>query len=94
MFKKIDHEFVNLENEIARIHALLSDMAPTDEDYNTTADQLTKLYKMREHTAARHLSKDAMVAAGVNILGIAVIVWHERDHTLTSKALGFVQKLR
>lgn len=94
MFNKPTKEFEALETEIARVHASMLDMKATDEEYATTADQLSKLYKMREHTAARRLNPDAAVLAGANLLGIAIIVWHERDHTLTSKALSFLPKLR
>ena len=41
-----------------------------------------------------NISKDAILGIVANLAGIGLILTHERLHTITSKALGFVIKRR
>lgn len=82
----------NLEKEIA---ALLSDMTEQDRstrEYAHMADQLVKLYSLREKK--KRVSPDTWAVVGGNLLGILAIVGHERANVITSKALSFVLKSR
>lgn len=83
-----------LEKAIDDLHRQMDVVMADSEEYDRLTDQLTKLYKLREHDAPKRVSPDTLVLAGANILGIAMIVGHERAHVVTSKALSFVQKLR
>lgn len=65
---------------------------PDSEQYAAVVDQLTKLYALKPKT--EKLSKDGMATIAANLFGILLIVGHERANVVTSKALGFVQKLR
>jgi hypothetical protein len=56
--------------------------------------RLTELNELQKTNSSGPLSKDAVVTAATNIAGILLILNHERAHVVTSKALGFVQKLR
>lgn len=84
----------SLEQAINRLLTKLETMDPTTDDYSKTADQLEKLYKMRTHKKANTLSMDSLVAAGASIAGIVLILSYEHAHVVTSKALGFVFKVK
>ncbi len=93
MFKKRETEPSGLEKEI---DALLVEMSKTDrstKEYSSMADQLAKLYPLLGKTEKR-VSPDTLAAIAGNLLGIVMILGHERAHVVTSKALGFVMKLR
>lgn len=81
-----------LADEIERLHEQLKNMTPTDEDYATVADQLTKLYKLLEIESKGKVSKDVLVNAAANLIGIVTIISFEHTHALATKALGFVKK--
>lgn len=89
-FKKT--ELTNLEIEIDRLFYKLQDLNPTDKDYDTTAEQLVKLYKLKEVDSKKFVSPDAMAAAVTNLAGIILILNYEHAHVLTSKAASFVMK--
>lgn len=62
--------------------------------YDSLSTQLTKLVKLREDSQKAHVSPDTLVLVIGNLLGIAIIVGHERANVVTSKALSFVMKAR
>lgn len=84
-----------LELEIIRLHESLTDLPPESKEYAATVDQLLKLAKHKEETTSkRRVSTDTLVVAGANLLGIAMIIGHERVNVITTKAIGFVMKAR
>lgn len=82
----------DLENEIARLFAVLKTMDPEAEMYDKTADQLVKLYKLKEVDSKKRVSPDALAAAATNLAGILLIINFEHAHVMTSKAISFVMK--
>lgn len=93
MFKQNDKPN-HLEETIASVHAKMAEIPMDSEEYDRLTTQLTKLYKLREHDSKKTVSPDTLVLAGANLLGIVMIVGHERTHVVTSKALSFVSKLK
>lgn len=87
-------EPTGLEKAITDVHRQMIALSADDDEYAKMADNLTKLYKLREHDAPRRISPDTLATITANLAGIALIVGHERAHVVTSKALGFVLKLR
>jgi hypothetical protein len=81
-----------LEIEIDRLLEVMKTLPPTDEKYAVVADQLVKLYKLKEVDSKKLVSPDAMAAAATNLAGILLILNFEHAHVMTSKALGFVVK--
>jgi len=61
------------------------------EEYGTMVSRLDKLYAMK-NTNKNRVSKDAIWTIGANILGIILILGHERANVVTSKALSFIVK--
>lgn len=93
--QKPKSEKTGLEKAIDELHRQLDVVMGDSEEYDRISDQLVKLYKLREHDAPRRLvNPDTLVIAGANLLGIAMIVGHERAHVVTSAAKNFVMKLR
>lgn len=83
------------------IDTVLSEMAnedPFSAKYANMADQLTKLYALKETDhkikTDNRVSKETWATIAANLAGIAIIVGHERAHVVTSKALSFIMKMR
>lgn len=91
---KRQSEKTGLEKAIDELHVQMNAVLADSDEYSKMADQLVKLYKLREHDAPRRVSPDTLALITGNLVGIAMIVGHERAHVVTSKALGFVMKLR
>ena len=82
------------------IYSLLEEMANLNGDsdaYARMADQVEKLYKLREVDAKvdaqKRVSPDTWAVVGANLVGILMIVGHERANVVTSKALNLLMKL-
>lgn len=94
MFTNRNAEDIKLQAAIDRIYANMADDTPYTESYSVMADQLIKLYSLKEDNSKSRFSSDALLAVIGNILGIGIIVGHERAHVVTSKALAFVRQAR
>lgn len=92
--QKFNYKNELLEKNINDLHRELDAMMGDSEEYAKTVDQLTKLYAIKEQDAPKRIPREAWVALAGNLGGILVIVGHERANVVTSKALGFVSKLR
>lgn len=91
MFKKNDDKDSRLDEAIGEA---LESLNPYDDDYVKKVEAVERLYKLKEVNNPRSVSPDTIAIVLGNLLGVILIVSHERTHVLTSKALSFVQKLR
>ena len=92
--KKTQTEPTKLETVINTLLSAMETVSPSSEEYSAMADQVAKLYKLKETDSPDRVSKDALIAAGASILGILLILNFERLGVVTSKAVGFVTKPR
>jgi len=79
------------------IDALLDRIATEEYDSEDTpklVDQVTKLIKLKEIYNPKRPSPDTWILVAGNILGIVIIIGHERANVITSKALSFVMRLK
>lgn len=85
-----------LQKTITELHAELETVNGDSEEYSRMADQLTKLYKIQNENerSKDKFSKDTLVLAATNLIGIATIISYEHAHVISSKALSFVFKPR
>lgn len=84
-----------LDQEIARIESLLKGCDIDTKEYTRTLHHLERLHELNQANKPKfNISGDTLVMAGVNLLGILLILQHENLHAVSSKALGFVSKLR
>jgi len=83
----------DLDLEIERLLAVLKTTPTHSDPYAATADQLVKLYKLKEVDSKSRVSPDALLAAGASIGGILLVTyWEQTAHILTSKAFPLVGK--
>lgn len=91
--RKTDTNDQLLNETIERVMQDMKSEEPNTEKFAQMREQLTELYKIRNETRSRRVSPDTLATIGANLLGIGIIVGHERTHIVTSKALGFIRKL-
>ena len=94
MFKPKPTKKLTLQDEIDTLLTLLDTKAVYDEEYAKITDQLVKLYPLLDTKTKKGISPDTLVVAAANLLGIVLIIHHERVNVISSKALNFVQKLQ
>lgn len=92
--KKTDIPAENLDKVIITHLAAMSDMGPTHTEYPAMVQNLDTLYSLRNASAPKPMSADVKATIAANLAGIVLILTHERVGVITTKALGFVQKLR
>lgn len=91
---KSSREKSGLEKAIDALHNDMLAENPNTEAYAAMADNITKLYKLREFDKNPwRPNPDVVLTVAANLAGIAMIVGHEKAHVVTSKALTFVKKL-
>lgn len=94
MFETLRRKPTNLDKAIDNLADMIDDSSLTPDDMDAMIGQLERLAKVKSAIQPpSNLSSDAKLTAAAHILGIAMIVGHERAHVVTSKAIGFVQKL-
>lgn len=81
-----------LENAVDNVYSEMAGLSSDSEEYAKMTDQLVKLYSLKENP--KRVSPDTLAVVIGNILGIILIVGHERAHIVTSKALNLILKTR
>lgn len=80
-------------NEV--LNSMFFEMIEEDKDSEKFAKMVNNvetLYKLKEVDSKKRVSPDTMLVVAGNLLGIILIVGHERAHVITSRAIGFVMK--
>lgn len=67
---------------------------PDSDDCAKLLNQLTKLYELQATNSPKTVSPDVLVSAIASLAGILAILSFEKTNVLTSKAIGFVLKLK
>lgn len=93
MFKR-QNDPSGLDNLIDYLQTDMLQVTTSDEEFAKGVDQLTKLYKLKEHDAPKRVSPDTLALIGGNLLGIVLILQYEKVSVVSSKALSFVMKLK
>jgi len=88
------HEKSGLEKAIDELLKEMDTYDGDSESYSLLADQLVKLYGLKEIDKPKRISPDTLAIVIGNLAGIAMIVGYERANVVTSKALNFVLKLK
>jgi hypothetical protein len=95
--KRQPEEPTPLETEIARLLDIVSRINPDDEKYADVADQIVKLYKLKEVDSnvdsKKRVSPDTLAVIIANLLGIGAIIGYEHAGVISSKAFGLVMRL-
>jgi hypothetical protein len=93
MFKK-DKNLAGLETVISLVTKELEKATPGTPEFDKLAEQLDRLNKIAASRKSEPWNKNGFVAAVTNLTGIVLILNHERLHVVTSKAVGFIGKLK
>jgi hypothetical protein len=81
-------EHANATDQLVKLHKLKMDEEKLSLENRNAAHQ-------RDLDARpKPVSKDALTVAAANLLGIGLIIWHERDHVMNRTALDFLKRLR
>lgn len=93
-FNKND-EIDLLQQTIDNLHSELAGHEAETEEYARIADQIVKLTNLQNQTThSWKPSPDALVGAAGSVLGIILILHYEKLGVVTSKALGFIGKMK
>lgn len=92
MFTKKSKADLLLETEIESMLRHLSVIGVDSAEYDQSLSYLKTLYSLKGNPPTS-VSKDTMATIGANLLGILMILKHERMDIITSKALNFVMKV-
>lgn len=93
MSKKTDDEAtVNDLITHVNIQALQYDF--DSEQFDSAVKQLERLHKLLPDNKHKRVSRDVVIAAGANLLGIVLILTYERTNVIATKALGFIVKTK
>lgn len=93
MFDNKPTEPSELDQAITHVHTVIQMTDPYSDEFAASVDQLVKLHTLREtHKPSMRVSPDVLLTVAGNLLGIAIIVFHEREHVITTKALSFLGK--
>lgn len=83
-----------VDKELDVLFAKLGSHEPDSEEYTVIFDRIAKLHKLQMEEKPQRISPDTLVIAGTNLLGIVMILSHERLNVITTKAMSFVLKPR
>lgn len=83
-----------LEDELEGALRDLKSHETGSEGYVKTLGYVERIHGMIDEPKSSPVSKDALLAAGANLLGILMIIKHENVNVITSKALSFVIRAR
>lgn len=83
-----------LETELDRMLTRLKTETPTTEDYTKMLGLVERLHDMMDEEKPDVVSKNTLLTVSGNLLGIILILKHERLNVITSKALSFVIRTR
>lgn len=83
-----------LEKAIDDLLNEMNSVSSDSEEYSKMVDQLVKIYNLKDVDRPKRISPDTLATVLGNLAGILLIVGHERANVVTSKALGFVLKLK
>lgn len=84
----------NLDTVINTHLAAMQAMKPADPEYPEMVKQLDTLYSLRNASAPKPISAGEKATIAANLLGILLVIKHEQVGVITTKALGFISKLR
>lgn len=83
-----------VEEEYIRILVVLRSHQPDSSEYAKLLGNVERIHKLMDIKKPSPVSRETLLTVGANILGILLIIKHEDVNVITSKALGFVIRVR
>lgn len=81
-----------LDKEIDRLTAQLKNQIVGSGEYVTILDTISKLNALKKDQESQHISKEKWLLAGTNLLGIVLVINHERVNVITTQAMSMVTR--
>lgn len=94
MFSRKPKTNSTLQDLIESAQSQLDSHDADSKEYDSILSQIERLHKLMLKDNERRVSPDTLVTVGANLLGIVLILNHERLHVVGSKALSFVMKTK
>lgn len=92
--RKRQTEKSGLEEAIDDLLLELKSTSAETAEYSQIADQLEKLYKLKEIDTPDRVKKDTLAVVGGNVAIALMIIAFEQHNVVTTKVSGFLSKLR
>ena len=83
-----------LEEELVRVLAELPMHQAGSQEYAKLMNSVERIHSMMDVKSPSPVSRETLLTVGANILGILLIIKHEDVNVITSKALGFVIRVK
>jgi hypothetical protein len=83
-----------VEEEYMRILAVLPLHQADSQEYAKLLGSAERIHGLMDVRKPSPVSRETLLTVGANILGILLIIKHEDVNVITSKALGFVIRVR
>lgn len=93
MFTKYEPE-TKLSKALDKALSELEKYQSDSDEYATIMEQIVKLHKMKEDEKPSTVDPNTVALIVANLIGIVMILKHERADIITSKAMSFVLKPR
>ena len=94
MFRRKNPENTVLEDTIRSLYIHMQEVEVDTKEYLRMVDQMIKLNQLSDNRNPKPISNDTLVLVAGNLLGIVLILSYENARVITSRAIGFVLKLR
>lgn len=105
MSKTTDMYLAPIDDQINDLQEQMFGLDGDSEKYTAMLKNLDSLYRMRlsfmefelelyREDKPKRLDPNTLISAGVNLLGILLILNHEKENVLTTKSLSFINKNR
>lgn len=92
--RKDSPEVANLKKAINTLMLEMENFSGDDEEYNKMANQLQKLFGLLAQNEPKGPSADTLLIVSGNLLTALLVVSYESKNVVTTKVLGFLQKIR
>lgn len=94
LFRKARKREPDLNPVIDKILVEMAIYGTDTEEYAKNLEFLERVYLLRPNHKPQRVSLDTIVLVLGNLLGILIIVSHERENVITSKGLGLLIRPR
>lgn len=91
--RKPNPQIEELNQAITQVHKQLADESPESDTYKVLVERLDSLYTQIAKIPSGRISPDIIATVAANLLGLAMVVGHERANVIGGKAITFVKQL-
>lgn len=92
--KEIPRHQRMIEEEYVRILTVLRSSQVDSQEYAKLLGNVERINGLMDIKKPSPISRETLLTVSANILGILLIIKHEEVNVITSKALGFVIRVR